>query len=68
VEHHLAPKLPHTLYPTLAPQLAAACSARGIEHRRHRSFPAAVRSHERWLRRMGRPGPSEEAASLEPIG
>jgi linoleoyl-CoA desaturase len=56
IEHHLAPKLPHTLYPTLAPKLAAACSARGIEHRRHRSFPAAIRSHERWLRRMGRPG------------
>jgi linoleoyl-CoA desaturase len=61
VEHHLAPKLPHTLYSALKPRLDIACAARGVERRRHRSFPAAIRSHERWLRRMGRPGPSAEA-------
>lgn len=61
VEHHLAPKLPHTLYRMIEPRLVAVCVARGLEYRQHPSFPAAVRSHARWLRRMGRPAPSDEA-------
>jgi linoleoyl-CoA desaturase len=55
IEHHLAPKLPHTVYPLIAPQLEAACAARGIEYRTHASVSDAIRSHARWLRQMGRP-------------
>jgi linoleoyl-CoA desaturase len=55
IEHHLAPKLPHTLYPAIAPDLEAACAARGITYRVHPGLMSAVRSHARWLRQMGQP-------------
>jgi linoleoyl-CoA desaturase len=58
VEHHLAPKLPHTIYPQIAPRLEAACVARGVTYRTHSGVIEAVRSHARWLRTMGRPGSS----------
>ncbi|MGZ4702076.1 MAG: fatty acid desaturase family protein [Ilumatobacteraceae bacterium] len=61
IEHHLAPKLPHTIYRKIAPQLEAACESRGVEYRVHRSVSEAVRSHARWLREMGR-RPSETSA------
>lgn len=54
IEHHLAPKLPHTVYPIIAPRLEAACRAAGVEYKTHRSLVAALRSHGRWLRDMGR--------------
>jgi linoleoyl-CoA desaturase len=54
IEHHLAPKLPHTMYPIVAPRLEAECARRGIEYRVHPSITSAVRSHARWLRAMGR--------------
>jgi linoleoyl-CoA desaturase len=54
VEHHLAPRLPHTLYPLMARRLRAVCAERGLTYHLHPSFVAAVRSHARWLRAMGR--------------
>jgi linoleoyl-CoA desaturase len=54
IEHHLAPRLPHTVYPVIAPRLEAECAARGIVYRTHPSLHDAVRSHVRWLREMGR--------------
>jgi linoleoyl-CoA desaturase len=54
IEHHLAPKLPHTTYYLIAPRLEAACLERGLEYRVHTSLAEAVRSHARWLRQMGR--------------
>ena len=53
IEHHLAPKLPHTIYPQVAPRLEAACAERGVTYRTHPSVTDAVRSHARWLRSMG---------------
>jgi len=53
IEHHLAPKLPHTIYPQVAPCLEAACAERGVTYRTHPSVTDAVRSHARWLRTMG---------------
>lgn len=68
IEHHLAPKLPHTIYPLIAPRLEAACAARGVEYRYHASVTEAVRSHARWLRRMGRdPGPGSSPAPLDDV-
>lgn len=54
IEHHLAPKLPHTMYPQIAKKLQQVCAERGIEYRTHPSITSAVRSHARWLREMGR--------------
>jgi linoleoyl-CoA desaturase len=53
VEHHLAPRLPHTIYPLLAARVEELCSTRELAHRCHASLGAALRSHARWLRLMG---------------
>ncbi len=55
IEHHLAPRLPHTVYARVAGRFRPACLAHGIEHREHPSLWAAISSHARWLRTMGRP-------------
>ena len=54
IEHHLAPKLPHTTLHLAAPRLRAACEERGLQYQQHPGLLAAVRSHGRWLRAMGR--------------
>jgi linoleoyl-CoA desaturase len=54
VEHHLAPRLPHTLYPKVAKRFRAACDANGITYHLHDGLWSAIRSHTRWLRTMSR--------------
>jgi linoleoyl-CoA desaturase len=54
VEHHLFPKTCHVHYPAISPIVEATCRAHGIAHRSHPTMRAALRSHVRWLRRMGR--------------
>jgi linoleoyl-CoA desaturase len=56
VEHHLFPRVSHALYPRLAPVVREVCAEHGVPHRVNASFGSAIRSHYRWLRRMGRPG------------
>jgi linoleoyl-CoA desaturase len=53
VEHHLAPRLPHTVYPLVARRLRGACAEQGLHVISHDSVWQAVRSHGRWLKRMG---------------
>jgi linoleoyl-CoA desaturase len=53
VEHHLAPRLPHTIYPLLAARIDGLPSAPDLARRCHASLGAALRSHARWLRLMG---------------
>jgi len=60
IEHHLAPRLPHTIYPLLADRFRRACRANGISYRMHPGVWSAVRSHTRWLRAMSVPGASAE--------
>ncbi|CAB4880696.1 unannotated protein [freshwater metagenome] len=64
IEHHLAPKLPHTTYQLIAPRLEAACAERGVEYRVHPSVTAAVGSHARWLRQMGQEPVMSENAKI----
>ena len=63
LEHHLAPRLPHTVYAAVGRRFREACAANGILCRRHPGVFAAVRSHARWLRAMSRPSPAS-ASSL----
>jgi linoleoyl-CoA desaturase len=62
IEHHLAPGLPHTIYPRLAAQLRDACDRYGFDYGLHPGVWAAIESHARWLRTMGR-RPSSASAS-----
>ena len=54
IEHHLAPRLPHTIYPLIASNVREACDSNGGTYRMHRGVTHAVRAHARWLREMGR--------------
>jgi linoleoyl-CoA desaturase len=55
IEHHLAPRLPHTIYPLVASRLQELCTKRGISYRLHPNLRAALRAHGRWLKLMGQP-------------
>jgi linoleoyl-CoA desaturase len=58
IEHHLAPRLPHTAYPMVAARFRAACGEHGIAYRVHPGIWEALCSHTRWLQAMGaRPVP-----------
>jgi linoleoyl-CoA desaturase len=54
-EHHLFPRIPHTAYPLIAPVVSAVCADYGIPRHVQPSFHAAVASHFRHIRAMGRP-------------
>jgi linoleoyl-CoA desaturase len=56
-EHHLFPRVPHTAYPLIAPVVSAVCTDFGIPRYIQPSFHAAVASHFRHIRAMGRPLP-----------
>lgn len=59
VEHHLAPKVPHTFYAVMARRVDAMGAANGLRRRVHPGARAAIASHQRWLRSMGcRPVPA----------
>lgn len=63
-EHHLFPRVPHTAYPIIAPVVSEICADYGIPRHVQPSFHAAVASHFRHLRTMGRaprPSPSTVA-------
>lgn len=53
IEHHLFTRVCHTHYPSLAPVVQEVCASHGIQYRSHDGLWSALRSHTRWLRRMG---------------
>jgi linoleoyl-CoA desaturase len=55
IEHHLSPRLPHTLYPQTAARFRALCRDNGITYHLHPGLWSALRSHTRWLRTMSTP-------------
>jgi linoleoyl-CoA desaturase len=55
IEHHLAPRVPHTLYPQMAVRLQALCAERNIPYHVHPSLSAAIAAHGRWLKHLARP-------------
>jgi linoleoyl-CoA desaturase len=63
IEHHLAPRLPHTVYRVIAPRLALECAQRDVPYRMHPTVIGALRSHARLLGRMGK-RPSQAAGQL----
>jgi linoleoyl-CoA desaturase len=55
VEHHIAPRIPHTAYPLLQKRVRELCREINVTHRTHQSVWRAVSAHGRHLRVMGRP-------------
>jgi len=58
VEHHLFPKVCHVHYPQLLDVVRETCAEFGVTHSAQPSMRAALASHARWLRRMGRAEPA----------
>ncbi|MFY2562904.1 fatty acid desaturase family protein [Corallococcus terminator] len=55
VEHHLFPRVCHLHYPALSRIVEETCREHGIRYRANESVGAALKSHVRWLKRMGQP-------------
>jgi linoleoyl-CoA desaturase len=53
IEHHLFPRMCHVHYPSIAPIVEATCRDFEIPYRTNTTLAQAVRSHFRWLSRMG---------------
>ena len=53
VEHHLFPKISHVHYPELSPIVKATCADHGLVYLEQPTFFAALKSHIRFLYRMG---------------
>jgi linoleoyl-CoA desaturase len=61
IEHHLFPRVPHTLHPQLADIVRRTANECGMQYTAHPNTWTALRSHTRWLRQMG-------AMATEPAG
>jgi linoleoyl-CoA desaturase len=56
IEHHLFPRVPHTHYPRIAEIVRRNCARHGVRYSVHTTLGAALRSHYRHLRGLGRSG------------
>jgi linoleoyl-CoA desaturase len=56
IEHHLFPRLPHTVYPAIAPIVARNAAKYGVRYTVHSSLRGAFASHYRHLRAMAHSG------------
>jgi fatty acid desaturase len=54
IEHHLFPRVCHTHYPALSKMVERVRLKHGVRYATHPSATAALRSHYRWLRKLGR--------------
>ncbi|MHB8641533.1 MAG: fatty acid desaturase family protein [Gaiellaceae bacterium] len=56
IEHHLFPRVPHTHYPRIAEIVRRNCELHGVRYSYQPTLRAALRSHQRHLRTLGRSG------------
>jgi linoleoyl-CoA desaturase len=68
IEHHLFPQVCHVHYPALAPLVEQTCQEFGLRYAAHGTYRSALKSHYRWLRRMGAAieSPPDVAVQLPP--
>lgn len=55
IEHHLFPQICHVHYAALAKLVEETCKEFRVRYMAYETFPSALASHFRWLRRMGMP-------------
>jgi linoleoyl-CoA desaturase len=65
IEHHLFPRICHLHYPALSPIVEATCRAHGVRHSSHPRMRDAVRSHIRFLKRLGSGAPTGQAELVD---
>jgi linoleoyl-CoA desaturase len=61
IEHHLFPRVCHLHYPALSPIVEEVCRAHGVRHASHPRMRDALRSHLRFLKKLGSGAPTGEA-------
>jgi linoleoyl-CoA desaturase len=54
IEHHLFPRISHVHYPRISRLVESACRRFDLTYNEHANTFAAIASHYRWLRQMGR--------------
>jgi linoleoyl-CoA desaturase len=54
IEHHLFPQICHTHYPALSGIVERVCLRHNVRYASHPTISAALGSHYRWLRQLGR--------------
>ncbi len=54
IEHHLFPRICHVHYPVIAPIVRNVCADFDIRYAAHETLADALKSHFRWIRRLGR--------------
>ncbi len=64
IEHHLGTRLPHTALAAVGGRFRLLCIDLGVDYHEHAGLWTGLRSHGRWLKRMGQP-PS--TASPQPV-
>ncbi len=64
VEHHLFPRISHVHYPAVSRVVKDTCREFGVPYLEHRTFAAAVASHYRLLRQLGKPVITTPIASV----
>jgi len=62
IEHHLFPRICHVHYPRIAKIVEQTCAEFRVRYSVHDSCLDAIKSHCRWLRRMGKPQPTSSIA------
>jgi linoleoyl-CoA desaturase len=67
IEHHLFSRVCHGHYPAISPIVREVCARHGVPYQVHPTAWAALGSHARWLRRMGRP-PESSGTGPHTIG
>jgi linoleoyl-CoA desaturase len=55
VEHHLFPRICHLHYPKISRLVEHYCDRVGVPYRANKTLVSAIRSHYRWVKRMGQP-------------
>jgi linoleoyl-CoA desaturase len=53
IEHHLFARICHVNYPVIAAVVEKTCEEFGVRYSQHPTLLGALRSHYRWLRRLG---------------
>lgn len=66
IEHHLFPRICHIHYPLIAPVVEETCQEFEVSYNVLDSFHQGVKSHFRWLRRMGARDDAETTGRADP--
>jgi linoleoyl-CoA desaturase len=65
IEHHIFPHVCHIHYPAISKIVEATCKEFGVRYAVHPTFWAGLKSHYRWLKRMGAPDDPKSPAPTD---